>query len=699
MQNPAVKILVNAVSEFLENKQESRYRPRDLLSLSISCISHKKEALSQFKMILLKKFEGEVALVQKRLEIYKNPTFDVDKTVDFAEMVSQVYQAFENTATGPADSNPEDFRSICLLSIKNVKIFRSIIESSIKETKLLTNCLLPVAVKVYFLDQKIDYFEYTFKKMLLKVLKRNLEAVKMFVRYCLLICKRASSMSLIVPFLGDLKYLLNILKIFGIKSRVLRSSRPLLIEQDISLLSGNRGSFNMVSRYFESQKCIFSANFARKIEERVLYTLYSDMDDISIAENLEHLDRCSSIYTIFQRAGLKDKLMRAFSLLLPQRLNAKTLPALVDQLKLIESILEIFNDKNFEDYYLAYFTHILESPSNCMEIAGYIDDAMRNGASCPAKDDIFDLFIEIVEKSVNPEIFLTELQKRLAIRLLCHRSDVIRSALQERTIHAFIERELSFLKKFKKMHSENMTKMVGDLQIFMEQRSINVHSPLLMTMCKWPMFSVEDVGISSDNPISKYKSDVFDMLKADRKTVSWVDSLSTVSIAVFDKTVMLSLFQYSIVLKLVENGLEVGNASYNQIFHMKPKLCTHFIKEEDLSVPKTYESQFNCLLDDLIIMQSGLCVLNPFFTKLNYTRFDIEFHSSVFIESNDVSYNPQAYNEARVAKLLKRFKSLSVADLLSSVGDITESDLRKTLARLQEKEIVEMSGENAKYCP
>ncbi|ELA42001.1 uncharacterized protein VICG_01018 [Vittaforma corneae ATCC 50505] len=698
MENLAVKNLVNAVSEFLDNRQESRYRPMDILSLSINCISHKKESISQFKVILSKKFEEELDIIQKRLDVYKNLTFNIDSTSDFVNMISQVYQSSENPAVNLVD-DAVCLHGTCLLSIKSVKAFRNIIESNIKEMKLLSNCLLPLTDKVYFLDQKIDYFEYIFKKMLFKVLKRNLEAVKLLFKYCLLICKRVSDVPLIEPFLDDLKYLFNILKKFGIKKNILKSSKPLLIEQDISLLSSNRNDFNMVSNYFESQKCVFSVKFAKRIEKGVLYTLYSDMSDALIAKNLKCLDRCRSIYSIFQKAGLKSKLMNAFSLLLPQRLSAKLFTSLVDLFKLIEDILENFNDKSFEDCYLTYFVHILESLPNCAEIADYVDDVMKSNISNVVNDKVSDLIIDITGKSGNPETFLAELQKRLAIRLLGYRRGIINSTSPTNIAQAFIERELVFLRKFKKMHSENMTKMIGDVQAFINQKSANAHSFLLMTMCKWPMFKIEDVNISPDCPISKYKSDVFDMLKADRKTVSWVDTLSTVSISIFDKVITLSLFQYSIILKLIENGSKIDSAVYDQIFNMKPKFCTYYLKEGDFFVSKTYKPQIDYLLDDLIVMQNDLYILNPFFTKLNYTGFEPEFQSPISIENDDASYNHQAYNEARIARLLKRHKSSSLTDLLSNIDDVTEDDLRKALARLQEKEVVEVVGQNVKYCP
>lgn len=696
MENSTTKKLVETIHEYIENPAESKTKPRDLLMLCTFSMSQRKMLLSQLKHLLSEKLDRKLENIRERLLPYENSKLTVFGLENFAELVSWVYnpnQRKKEIFTDP-DAN---FDRLCVLTVENVKCFRETIESNLHNGRLLTNYLLPINKKVYFLDQKLDYFEFIFQRRLFKMFKTNLESLETFVQYCLLISKQTAETAFTGVFLSDLKYFFGILKKFGIKRRVLKTSKLLLIKQDITLLSDIKNDFNLVLKHFESQGCVFSSKLQNEVEKSVLYKLYATMELETVAQHLMHLDRCHAIYSLLLKADLKDRLLDAFALLLPKRPTAKSFTDFLSRFRLIQEILKKFNDEDFNRHHRLYTEKLLVDQQNCIDTAVFVNDALRGNQTGTDLD--FNLIATIIDQSPKPEMALSELQKKLALRLLEYKFRCTDSSEIE-CMDGLIKQELGFLANFKNMHSENMRKMVEDFRLFVESKKKNESSTcLLMTMCKWPVFRSADVNISPENPIFAAKAKISNQLKSGRKLVNWVDTLSTVVIELFGKKLALSLFQYAVILQFVENGSEIEKDQYGKLFNQKSVYSAYSLKKASVSIPDVYKAQFNCLLEDLIILRHDLYILNPFFTNMNYLGFKLEFDLFVSIENTEISYNKQASNEARISKLLKRIKRARIADIMSAVEGLDEEELKNTLKRLREKEIVEITDDCIAYCP
>lgn len=679
--NESIKIenLTEAVLEALEENEITKYNQRDILEMSLKFITRKREILVLLKKIFSDKFKNNFLELEKQLEKYENDEINIENTQNLENIIKSVYSDFNYTGS---------FNMSCL-TVQNIKLIKNIIENNIKISEKLTNMLFPINKKIYFLDQRFNYFEFVCKKVLYKIFKKLLPNLKIFTKYCLLIYKKISSINNINSnlFYNDLKYIFEILKTFGLKNKILNSAKDLLIQEDISYLSNIKTEFNKILSYYKNQKIGFSIKFTNKIECSVLNIIYSEMDTAFISNQLKLLKDCGSIYFIFLKAGLKDKLLLIFSSLFIKSIKATDFDQFSDRCDKIKKILSIFNDKSFSDKYLSYFEHILDSLSNCVEIAGFVDESMKN-INIGNFESI--LIVELIENSINPEIFLTELQNRLSMRLLHLRNKVVDLTVSIESADSHIKKEKNFLSNFRRMHSEKMTKMLNDVELFLNQKKNHVHGPMLMTMCKWPVFKHSDIYFGPETCITRFKTDYSALLKADRKNINWIDSLSTVSVLLFKKPVTLSLFQYSVILKFFNFGelYEFDNSEY----------LTYILP--NIEVPEMYNSQFNVLLDDIIIKKENFYILNPLFLKSSYLNYEIEFQSAGFIEPNDLSYNSLALNEALVAKFLKKAKICGFSEIFSNFkNEINEDELLKTLERLREKEIIEFENDKFKYCP
>lgn len=684
--------LFTAISELLDDREDTKYGSRDILTLCISCASQKKHILSTVRDALSTKFKDELNVIEQSLDIYKNVEFSLEDTMIDPISVQGVYSAEKTHISVGSNKHHQ----LCLKSVEDVKMMNSIILTNLRKTRLLTNCNLPINRRVYFLDQKMNYFEYIFMKHLYQLFKRQLKGLKTHMKYCIIVSKMIDA-SLCTEFFRDLKCLLKVLKRLGLKSSVQRSFESFLVQYDIEVLRPDKADFNSVYAYFDADATVLSFKFAKKIEKKVLMALYKDASPDFIIKGLESTDFCSATCAIFQNAGLKDMLENAFSLILPNNITADNFESFVNSCQLIETILGIFKDKRFIELYTSHFEHLLDAGTNCIGTAMFVDHAlwMCNTSLEGVLVRSFDLISNIIEKSINPEQLLNELRNKLAIRLLEYRKKLRIGSLSPDLFRTKLNNEVIFLNKLKKMYSENMIRMTEDVSVLLNPESNTAGSKLLMTMCKWPTFSTGDVALSPDNPISIYKIETAAEMKEEIKNIAWVDSLSTVNIEIFGKSIVLSLFQFSVILRLAESCTSFNMESQED----KPKQETSYIKNLDQIVPPVFKEQFAVLLDDLILVRDDLYFLNPFFTKTDYTNFPVEFQTTQQTEINDVSYSIQAYNESRVAKLMKRMKNMELTELHKEIGSISEEELKETIRRLEEKDIISVVDGKISYCP
>ncbi|KAM0680400.1 hypothetical protein GINT2_001460 [Glugoides intestinalis] len=689
MQQNVIQELLDAVTNYIDDRKETVYTQRDLLTISTKCTSQKTVFIRKLKKSLKLRYKTKLDIFTEHLKYYNENNILIDNSLGLFKIVADVYEYkkseyFDKIQEGAELYKVHQGANLCHFTILSTRIFKEIIENLTSEVKTLSQCLSPVNKLVYYSDQEIGYIEKIFRKVFFSILKKNMQKLKLFIAHSLLISKAIlKKMDIgIDMFSLDIKYFLGILHGFGLSSKALKGSQKALAQIDIRELEEIQDNFILVFSYFKTQKYVYSKSFEDQIEQLVFHTLYEHSKLEFIAKSLLDLEQSMAIYTIFIKSSLKYRLIEAFDSLLPRYLHAFMFLEFTDKHAIIKRLMTTFNDKDFNDLYAKYLEGLLDSPINCSELAAFVESAF-DGLQSLKLYSSFDLIVEIVKCSKAPELFLKELQERLTIRIMKARSVLVNNMSSNGNAEHF-KTEMLFLAKFEKMYSENMCCMIRDL---LNIKRDNQNSLFLMTMCKWPVFQTSNIFLPIDDLICKYKSKISNELKEERKKISWVDSLSTVIVEIFGKKVRLSLFQYSVVLKLADN-LIINKDK------MKPVL--DFIESPEASC---YKAQFNLLLEDLIVFSSGSYSLNQCFEKSDYTCFNLQFQSAEPLVVHDTSYNVQLYNEAKVTKIMKKVKQTAFSDLKKSITALNEEELRKTLQRLHEKEIVVFDGQSAVYCP
>lgn len=680
MQQCPIQELLEAVTNYISEPQETIYTQRDLLTISTKCTSQKALFIRKLKKTLKSRYKAKLGVFVEHLKCYDETNVTIDSPTDLYKLVTGIYNYKKREYFDKMQENEE----LCHLTVLNTRIFRDVIDTVISEVETLSRCLSPVNKLVYYSDREVGYIEKIFRKVFFKILKKAMPKLKLFIAHSLLISKEILKKPEVAidMFSLDIKYFLAVLHRFGLTSMALQGSKEILARVDVKELMEIQNDFNTVFNYFKYQRYVYSKRFEDQIEKKVFHTLYENSSLEFIATSLLELEQCASIYTIFTKSSLKHLLIRAFDSLLPKNLHVSMFLEFTNRHAIIKRIMLVFNDKDFNDQYSKYFEGLLESPINCSEISAFVEKTFDEMPSMNP-DSSFDLIVEMVERSKAPEPFLKELQERLATRIMNLRTILATNALLGSNAECF-KNERFFLAKFEKMYSENMCCMIRDS---LKIKGDDGNSIFLMTMCKWPVFQTSNVFLPTGNLICSYKDKISNELKEERKKVSWVDSLSTVIVEIYEKRVRLTLFQYAVVLKLADNLISGFG---------KMKSISDFIETPEDSC---YKAQFDLLLNDLVVFSAGSYSLNPYFEITDYTHFKLQFQSAEHLVVHDTSYNIQLYNEARVSKIMKRMKQASLSDLKKSAADVNEEDIKKTLQRLHEKEIVTFDGQHAVYCP
>lgn len=684
MEENTERLLLETIIDFINNPKTCIYSKRDILSLGSRCVSQKANFLKNLKKFLNKRYRDMLAELIEGLQKYNQMSIFSLEASKVNEVVAKVY------GEGPLDAE----KTVYFEAISDAKHLRAVLENLLKELASLSMILAPLSEHVYYLDKKVNHIEKVFMKVMFVALKKNLENVMKFFTICIFITKELmASSSDGNPFIKDIKYLLDFLEDFGLKPKLLNGSKGLLAEYDINHLKDSKTDFNFVFQYFKSQRYIYPERFQRKIEKTVFYSLYNDLCTKVIADKLLDHGTCTSLYEILCKGDLKSKLFDAFSILLPKAISHEAFPEFVKLCEDLKKTLLIFKDADLEKLYSKYFEKFLDVQSNSVEISNYVDMVLR-GKIDEKTEKSLDFVVEIVENSASPESLLNELQIKLAQRLI-HFRNGDRFMLSEESKEQ-ISNETLFLSKFKKMYSENMTHMVKDVSNILKrdcgsdgQEESKNNSLLLMTMCKWPVFKTDDVFLSGESEINLAKKSIEAELKDNKRRISWVDSLSNVVVELFGKVTKLTLFQYGIVNIILNEGTKTT-------LHGK---STAYLIDLDKKILPVYKKQFLRLLNDLILVENARYTLNPSFENKNYVHSDFTFQSSKTEESQDSSYCTQSFDDARVSKIMKRLKSTTIPDLRSQLPDLEESMFQKTIQRLQEKGIIEVSNEKVNYCP
>lgn len=671
--------LVDALREvFIEPKGRLSYR--DILNLSSSYSQGKSDFLSETRRFMEERFSGQILHVVKTTRAFESAEIDVERVNlvrdSVCSWVSMVYGTLGHEEVPEAGHRKEIVELECVGAIESLKTITETLQSHAQVIDAVTKVLLPLNRKCYFMDREMNLVEKTYYKMLFKALKKCKAGMRRFVGLVLLV----SNITLACggrfdgadEFSAGIRYFLKVLDGFGMKSKVLASTRELIAEQDFHILFAQRNDFEAVSRYFGEQKYIYPSRFHRNVEALVLAKLYSDFDESFILDRLAKLEGLEFALMLFVKGGIKHKLLKVYERFIECiRSNFR------EHFRIYivnREVLRIFDDEEFRSISRSFFEGFFESSDVCIQVSDFVDQSLG-----VAPDDAYDVIACITEESKNPENFLKELQQRLSLRLLSGSSD--------------LERETRFLKHLKRMHSENMASMVSDYRN-------KEPSLLLMTMCKWPAFRTENVSLPDSHPVALFKREVEVRLRESRKRVSWMDSLSKVRFELFGRTLEATLFQYSILTKVVQHGKVIARSQFHVYFESSDSsgvASTVRIERSAIKVPKAYSGQFSSLLGSVLLQTEEFFVLNPYFTGPIACKY--EFQSCPDESEDDCSYNVRAFYEAKISRALKRSKEMTLEELQNRVGDIELDEMKKYLTGLQEKGFVELSGNKAIYCP
>lgn len=273
------------------------------------------------------------------------------------------------------------------------------------------------------------------------------------------------------------------------------------------------------------------------------------------------------------------------------------------------------------------------------------------------KKALFAAIPQFIQLAKHPERIPESLQLLLSFRLLNGHFDV--------------RNESNLLSHLSPLHSEKMARMITDAS--------NNDGIMLIRMCKWPMFRNASVAAPESEfakplfPFAAYKTMTEERLHQEEKNVRWFDALSTVRVKINETIMEMTLYQYSMVLKVC------GNEGLN-----RPRSCL--------------EPQFNLLIgkgllferDDTYVLNEN-CVCESFLPE-TYELLGKDASDQV----PEGQMDRRSMIMARIARIMKKEKRKERNELKESV-QINVFD--ECIERLIEKGILEVQGEYLLYIP
>lgn len=602
------------------------------------------------------------------------------------------------------------------MAIKSHIILTKIIAILLSNINLLAKITLPMNRNVYFYDEKFYLLESYFLSLLRKKFRNKFKQFKSLVSLLLIINSKITSndinkskdiqkKEILSIFFEQFKYLLGIFKICGMKRSILQKSKCLLVEHHLKLLEKDKEDFFKIFHFFKNQKHDFATKFFKKIEKMVLEELYAKFDDSKILEQFMSLDNdmdqgminIKYALKIFNKINFKDRIMKVYENFMT--FSAKDFWNFVQNYTINQKILKIFKDCDFNRISDKIIEVFFDCSENNRKICNFFSSIMKDmdnqisyhevlGRN-PFTDsyipfsinDIMNIIVFLIEKSKAPENILMDLQKQLALRLFSYKFD---------NESFFLNKEIEFLKRLNRIHNEKMLKMIEDYKNIQEDLG---NTTLFMTNCKWPVFKTENVFFDKENPISIAKLRCEEQLRVEKKRISWIDMLSKVKIELFNVFLDLSLYQYRVILKIIEDG-----KIYKTTNDLGESKIVYRISEENIKISKIGEPHFNLLLDKVIYKENGFyCISSNIQQPVD---FNIEFANPGNDKMDNNTYNTSVYFESKISRIMKKNKNFTIEELnnvLKGADEIEDNKLKEYLSSLEQKGILELNGEKLKY--
>lgn len=720
---------INEAQELRNSLKMLIYSPekvcfRKVMELSAS-LSDKHAFISELKSFIREEFSLELDNVLGQTMSFENTNINIDslKFVDkswidslyLQEQSQNPEKAVEGLGKASNDDKCKTEGSVqktinfngsveevkCGKAVNILKSIAELLEMQFSNIKLLEKILLPLNKKCILFDKQVNLIEYIYLKTLYKKIKGHKKGIQgmlslvLIIGNCILsndknsnVDRQGASADMKMNtgkevFFRQFSYLLNVLKSFGLKGKFLWNSKDLMIEHDYNILKKQKTDFCKVYQYFKDQEKNYSKHFHRKIEKFMLKKLYSDLDDsiiiskfVTFENNTSHND-IRYIYKIFNKTGNKKGLLGIYEKFIATA--CKSFTDFVKIFKINNKILQAFKDENFEKVYCLSIEKFFECLDNCQKASDFIDDVM-NSHSLAVEHQVYEVFkiiVFLVEKSKTSDIFLSELEKKLSLRLFSY---------DKKEIEQRFVKEFEFIKLLPRAQNEKMACMISD---FSKPIKEDENSVLLMRVCKWPVFKTHDV-IFDNNEVSKFKRCFEDKMKRSKKKISWIDSLSFVKVELFGREIVLSLFQYDVVSKIMKEGEKC----------VDDVLCTSYkMSKSGFDIPKLYLNQFRSLIKTVLFEDDGYYVISQ--NPIQPPKSPIEFFDSSNDEFGSFSYNLKAFYEAKISKILKKEKTLLLDDLhlkLSDLNLIDKNQVREYVEGLVQKGIVEFDEKSNVVC-
>lgn len=500
----------------------------------------------------------------------------------------------------------------------------------------------PANRSVRFRDCVMGSFDRAFRRVLHRVLHCHSEALA-----------RCLGDALLAGGSGSISALIGHLRALGLARGLLLKLRNVLASQDYEVASARRDDFSFVCEYLSAQRAVYLRGFYTQIERGVLQRLYSDYDVTSLVRVLRSLESLRSVYVCFSRAGLLETLLRAHQSIL---LNSGTgnIHEMFCSRRVDCAVRRHFKDPRFREASDTFYSGLAEDPRTISAVVAYVSARGTGSGGVKAATDETDAFVVfIVENARSPGALLDSLRIALGNRLLLGTAD--------------LGSERSFLVLLKRSHAEKMLCMIDDTERAKDGR------PLLMRMCMWPCYEGQDDGTGEDERVSASKAEITAELGAVTKRVQWFDALSRARVSIGGVLFTMTLFQYSLLVKVAKGGVSPSAVA-----------CCGTQGEKLLSSGLVFERNGSLHLRPVEEACGVPTSLLPEGFALRGTE-----HSEGGVMDQGCSH---AVAQAQIARAMKARKTLPLSELCVLVPGADEH-----VAVLVDKGLLEVSEETVRY--
>ncbi|KAI4292880.1 hypothetical protein PAPHI01_2154 [Pancytospora philotis] len=465
-----------------------------------------------------------------------------------------------------------------------------------------------------------------------------------------------------------IKQALALLQSYSLKNTILRRVRRRMAQHDHLVLKGRGLDFKFMQTYFQGLSAFFTGSFYAPVERKALRLLCEELDGQAVVERLKQgfSDAVlSDLYDVYFKAGMLDRLVVVYRAFIAVPVSDDYIQALYDAYQLHKRVLGIFTSPVFEEVWAQQLQSALDTPPAAKHFIETVDRHMKlRSRGADGSDDLLAFLALLVDVSKNYESILDGLRPALGDRLLRGCSD--------------LDDERAFLGRIRHSQAARMKVMVRDIGA--KERD----SCTLLKAFQWPAYNAEAVPILDDSAecteflrsIATFKESIESKLADEGRKVKWLDALSRVDVEINGRPLRLTLFQYAMLLRVRQDGsVSLASLSVPSVFREQLQLLKSGGLLEERSGALCFPSVF-------AYGDSNRCVPEHF--QLCTVQMDEAGHSS--------SVDHKSVVEAKIARLMKKKKTLPLAELVREIPDS-----EKCIEGLVAKGLLEQKGDEIMY--